>query len=67
MVIQDPLLTSGIMFYLLELSPRDMTTAMAMCISEGGSKELIVTSAYLPYDTDEPSSTKKSRTVTAAL
>jgi hypothetical protein len=46
---------------LLEFSSRDTTTVRVTCTHGGSSKELIITSAYLPYDSDEPPPTKEVR------
>jgi hypothetical protein len=43
---------------LLELYSRDATAVRITHMCRGGSKELIVASAYLPYDSDEPPPTK---------
>jgi hypothetical protein len=39
---------------LLELCSRDSTTVRITYIYRGGCEKLIVASAYLPYDSDEP-------------
>jgi hypothetical protein len=41
-------------FPLSELCCRDVTTVRVTYIRGGSKRELIVTSAYLPYDSDEP-------------
>jgi splicing factor 45 len=46
---------------LLELCPRDATTVRLTYTYGGGNRELLVTSAYLPYDSDEPPPTKEVR------
>jgi hypothetical protein len=49
---------------LLEFSSRDATTVRITYTYGGGSEELIVPSAYLPYDSDEPPPTKEVRHIT---
>jgi hypothetical protein len=46
---------------LLEFCSRDATTVRITYIYGGGCEELIVASAYLPYDSDEPPPTKEVR------
>jgi splicing factor 45 len=46
---------------LLEFCSRDTTTVRITYTCGGGCKELIVASAYLPYDSDEPPPTKEER------
>jgi hypothetical protein len=48
---------------LLEFCYRDATMVRVTYTYGGGSKELIVTSAYVPYDADEPQPTRKVRDV----
>jgi hypothetical protein len=48
---------------LLELCSRDATTLRITYTHRGGCKELIVASAYLPCDSDEPPPTKKMRDI----
>ena len=50
-------------FVLLELSSKDVTMVRITSTRWGSQKELIVTSAYLPYYTDEPSPNKDPRDV----
>jgi hypothetical protein len=47
---------------LLELCSRDATT-VRITYTYRGSEELIVASAYLPYDSDEPPPTKEKRDI----
>jgi hypothetical protein len=44
---------------LREFCSRDTTTVRMTYTSDGGHEELIVTSAYLPYDSDEPVPSKE--------
>jgi hypothetical protein len=46
---------------LLEFCSRDVTKVRIIYTYGGGYKELIVASAYLPYDSDEPPPTKAVR------
>jgi hypothetical protein len=48
---------------LLEFCYRDATTVRLTYTYVGGSKEVIVTSACLPYDSDEPPPTKEMRDI----
>jgi hypothetical protein len=48
---------------LLELCSRDTTTVRITYTYRGGRKVLIVASAYLPYDSDEPPPTKEMRDI----
>jgi hypothetical protein len=48
---------------LLELCSRDTTTVRITYTYRGWRKELIVASAYLPYDSDEPPPTNKKRNI----
>jgi hypothetical protein len=48
---------------LLEFCSRDTTTVRMTYTSDGGYKELIVTSAYLLYDSDEPPPSKEVRDI----
>jgi hypothetical protein len=48
---------------LLEFSSRDTTTVRIIYTYGGGCKELIVASAYLPHDSDEPPPTKEVRDI----
>jgi hypothetical protein len=48
---------------LLEFCSRDATTVRITYIYSGGCKELIVVTAYLPYDSDEPPPTKEARDI----
>jgi hypothetical protein len=47
----------------LELCSRDTITVGITCTYRGGCEELIVASAYLPYDSDEPPPTKEMRDI----
>jgi hypothetical protein len=47
----------------LELCSRDATTVRITYTYRGGCEELIVASAYLPYDSDEPPPTKEMRDI----
>jgi splicing factor 45 len=49
---------------LSEFCSRDTTTVRMTYTDGGSSKELIATSAYLPYDSDEPPPTKEVRDIT---
>jgi hypothetical protein len=49
---------------LLEFCSRDATTVRLTYTYGGGNRELVVTSAYLPYDSDEPPPTKEVRDIT---
>jgi hypothetical protein len=51
-------------FPLLELCSRDITTVRLSFNREGSLRELTVTSAYLPYDSDEPPPLRKLQDVT---
>jgi hypothetical protein len=44
---------------LLEFCSRDATTVKITYTHGGGCRELIVASAYLPYDSDEPHQPRK--------
>jgi hypothetical protein len=48
---------------LLELCSRDVMAVRMTYTCEGGVEELIVASAYLPYDSDEPPPSKEVRDV----
>jgi hypothetical protein len=48
---------------LLEFGSRDATTVRITYSYLGGCKELIVASAYLPHDSDEPPPTKEMRDI----
>jgi hypothetical protein len=48
---------------LLEFCSRDTTTVRMTYKLDGGHEELIVTSAYLPYDSDEPPPSKEVRDI----
>jgi predicted AlkP superfamily pyrophosphatase or phosphodiesterase len=48
---------------LLEFSSRDATTVRITHTCGGGCGELIVASAYLPYDSDEPPPSKEVRNI----
>jgi hypothetical protein len=48
---------------LLELCSRDATTVRITYTYRGRSEELIVASAYLPYDSEEPPPTKEMRDI----
>jgi hypothetical protein len=48
---------------LLEFCTRDATTVRIIYAYGGGCEELIVASAHLPYDSDEPSPTKEVRDI----
>jgi exonuclease III len=48
---------------LLEFCSRDTTTVRVTYASDGGYEELIVTSSYLPYDSDEPPPSKEVRDI----
>jgi hypothetical protein len=48
---------------LLELCSRDATAARITYVYRGGSRELIVASAYLPHNSDEPPPTKEMRDI----
>jgi hypothetical protein len=50
-------------FPLLEFSSRDATTVRITYTYGGVCEELIVASAYLPYDSDEPPPTKEVRDI----
>jgi hypothetical protein len=47
----------------LEFCSRDLTTVRITYSREGNLEELVVTSAFLPYDLDEPPPTKEIRDV----
>jgi hypothetical protein len=47
---------------LLEFYSRDATTVITYTYG-GGNRELVVTSAYLPYDSDEPPTSKEMRDI----
>jgi hypothetical protein len=49
---------------LLQFCSRDATTVRITYTYGGGYEELIVASAYLPYDSDEPPPTKEMRDIT---
>jgi hypothetical protein len=51
-------------FPLSELCSRDVTMVRVTYIRGGSKRELIVTSAYLPYNSDEPPPSKGLREVT---
>ncbi|PNF26374.1 hypothetical protein B7P43_G17902 [Cryptotermes secundus] len=48
---------------LLELCSRDATAVRITYLYQEGSKELIIASVYLPYDSDEPPPTKEMRDI----
>jgi hypothetical protein len=48
---------------LLELCSRDATTVRITYTYRGGREELIVASAYLSYDSDEPPPIKEMRDI----
>jgi hypothetical protein len=48
---------------LLEFCSRDATTVRLTYTFGGGNRELVVTSAHLPYDSDEPPPTKEVRDI----
>jgi splicing factor 45 len=49
---------------LLKFCSRDATTVRLTYTYGGGNRELVVISAYLPYDSDEQSPTKEVRDIT---
>jgi hypothetical protein len=49
---------------LLEFYSRDTTMMRITYTYGGGCEELIVASAYLPYDSDKPPATREMREVT---
>jgi hypothetical protein len=63
--MQDPVLITGIisMSYPCWSCSRDATTARITNTYGGGCEELIVASAYLPYDSDEPPPTTEVRDI----
>jgi hypothetical protein len=48
---------------LLEFCSRDTTTVRITYAYGGGNRELVVTSAYLPYDSDEPTPSKEMKDI----
>jgi splicing factor 45 len=48
---------------LLEFCCRDATTVRIIYTCGGGNRELVVSSAYLPYDSDEPPLSKEVRDI----
>jgi hypothetical protein len=48
---------------LLEFCSRDATTVRITYTYGGGNRELVVTSAYLPYDSDEPPPSKEVKDI----
>jgi hypothetical protein len=48
---------------LLEVCSRDTTTVRMTYTLDGGHEELVVTSPYLPYDSDEPPPSKEVRDI----
>jgi hypothetical protein len=49
---------------LLEFCSRDATTVRITYAYGGGNRELVVTSAYIPYDSDEPTPSKEVKDIT---
>jgi hypothetical protein len=48
---------------LLEFCYRNATTVSITYAYGGGNRELVVTSAYLPYDSDEPPPSKEAKDI----
>jgi hypothetical protein len=48
---------------LLAFCSRDATTVRITYAYGGGNRELVVTSAYLPYDSDEPPPSKEMKDI----
>jgi hypothetical protein len=48
---------------LLEFCSRDATTARITYTYGGGIRELVISSAYLPYDSDEPPPSKEAKDI----
>jgi hypothetical protein len=48
---------------LLEFCSRDATTVRITYTYGGGNRELVVTCAYLPYDSDEPPPSKEVKDI----
>jgi hypothetical protein len=48
----------------LEFCSRDATTVRITYTYGGGNRELVITSAYLPYDSDEPPPSKEVKDIT---
>jgi hypothetical protein len=48
---------------LLEFCSRDATTVRITYAYGGGNRELVVSSAYLPYDSDEPPPSKEVKDI----